>query len=1324
MRKKPASESALFHPRSLVALLLCSLGVLLAMASFAATPPKGTLTNTSGPISYTAGPFATSNPTPVIEVDKGPECGTGQACDDFKLTVSLPSGFIANHPHAAIKATMAWEDSGTGNSDYDLYIYKTPRNDCSPSDCTSTNGSQQADAQSASGANPEVATMAVKADSSTYTIVVVPFTSTGETVHVTVEFLPGAFEANSGGGGPTLDANFGGPDPSKPGVPRYMNFYAPAGTSAQESSGEFNIGFNPKTGRIMTMNAGPVWRITPPELFKVAKPECCEGLWEDKSNPTTDFGLDPILWTDQVTGRTFVSNSTAGANAVYAYTDDDGDSYIDGGIAPPNGGADHQSIGTGPYPAALSALGTPVNQGRAVYYCSQDIVGPAECQRSDTLGASYGPGVPAYNGQGSSTPGGTDCGGLHGHVHVAPDGTVWLPVPQCGGKQGGAYSTDAGVTWNEFFVPGAISQPNGADPSIAIDSDNNIYFAYVNNEPVGKGKPPEGHARVAVGKLDLATNKITWSNNFDLGKTHGIKNAVEIEAVGGSSGRAAVGFIGTNVPGDYQPNDFPGRWYAFIATTYDKGQSWVTVNATPNDPVQSKTGVWQQGGSAEDRNLLDFDEITVDAKGRVLYGYSDGCVSATCISGSGPNDFVAYMRVARQTGGKSLFAKNDANTDTTAPIAAKAPCLSGTRDVTASHLTWKAPDNGGSAIVDYYIYRGTKSGAELLSPLGHTGGPRTSFQDTTADPKVKDYFYIVKAVTSLGFGAPSNEIDLKVAPVVIPPLPYSCSGTNVVLDFAGDAKDPAPNFELGDASQADITAISFSASKTTLTTKMTLQNLTLAPSAGTSETFYYVVWTGPNGKQYAAEALAPGPDPSGAAYSYGEWDEANKSLVNSQPTTGTFNTGPNGTITVDVPLTAVGNPTIPVASPTNTPAVRKPYGYTIAGGGVAGVGVTFVAPMDRAPNIDIGYGQSWAVCLPPNAAPTAVLKATPDHGPAPLIVTLDGSGSTDPNAGDTIASYTFEFGDGSNPVTQSSPKIQHTYSSAGEYNARLTVTDSHGLVSLNRALAPVEVNAALRNISTRGNVQEGDDVLIGGLIVTGNQPRHIVLRAIGPSIESGGKPLPGTLQDPTLELHDSTGLLIAKNDNWKTDDTTGQSQQAAVEGTGVPPKNDRESAIVRTLNPGKYTAIVRGKGNTTGLALVEAYDLNPFATSKLANISTRGFVGTGNNVMIGGFVAGPENAAPTTVLIRGLGPSLAAQHVPSPLQDPTLDLRDSNGTRVRANDNWQDTQKAEVQATGIPPSDSHESAIVVEIAPGNYTAILAGKTSTSGNGLVEIYSIQ
>jgi len=376
MKKSSGSESGAFNPRIFAAFLLCSAGVWLGALSFASTPSSGTLTNASGPVNYDAGPFFVANPTPVIELDSGPECGgSAQPCDDFKLTVNLPSGYTTTYPNASVKVTLSWTDSGSGSSDYDLYIYKTPRGDCSPNDCTSTDGTQAADYQSASSSNPEIATISPLHDGSqTYTVVVVPYTPTGETVHVTAELVPGS---GSTGGVP----GFGGPDPSAPGVPRYQNFYAPDGTSAQSSSGEFNIGYNPKTGRIMNMNIGPVWRITPPELLSPAKPECCEGLWEDKSNPTTNTGLDPILWIDQTTGRTFTSNSTAGANAVYGYSDNDGDLWVPLAVSPPSGGTDHETIASGPFPASLATLSTAANQGEAVYYCSQTWpLGPATCQ--------------------------------------------------------------------------------------------------------------------------------------------------------------------------------------------------------------------------------------------------------------------------------------------------------------------------------------------------------------------------------------------------------------------------------------------------------------------------------------------------------------------------------------------------------------------------------------------------------------------------------------------------------------------------------------------------------------------------------------------------------------------------------------------------------------------------------------------------------------------------------------------------------------------------------------------------------------------------------
>jgi len=225
MKKNPPSQSGFFNLRVLIAFSLCSVGVLLAMVSFAATPSSGTLTDTSGPLTYTGGPFFVANPTPILFVDQGPECfGSAQPCDDYVLTVTVPAGYAAAHPNAAVKATLSWTDSGSRRSDYDLYVYRGIVHD--------TDGSQSADFQSTSSANPEISTISPVTDGThQYTLKVVPYTPTGESVHVTVELLPG-----SGG----VTPGFGGPDPTTPSAPRYQNFYAPAGTSAESSDGEFN----------------------------------------------------------------------------------------------------------------------------------------------------------------------------------------------------------------------------------------------------------------------------------------------------------------------------------------------------------------------------------------------------------------------------------------------------------------------------------------------------------------------------------------------------------------------------------------------------------------------------------------------------------------------------------------------------------------------------------------------------------------------------------------------------------------------------------------------------------------------------------------------------------------------------------------------------------------------------------------------------------------------------------------------------------------------------------------------------------------------------
>jgi hypothetical protein len=254
--------------------------------------------------------------------------------------------------------------------------------------------------------------------------------------------------------------------------------------------------------------------------------------------------------------------------------------------------------------------------------------------------------------------------------------------------------------------------------------------------------------------------------------------------------------------------------------------------------------------------------------------------------------------------------------------------------------------------------------------------------------------------------------------------------------------------------------------------------------------------------------------------------------------------------------------------------------------------------------------------------------------------------------------------------------------------------------------APSAVHLA--NISTRLPVGTGDNVLIAGFIVTGSQQKRILVRGLGPLL-----PVSENLADPTLRLHDSSGAMVATNDNWR------DTQQEELQATSIAPRNDYDSAIVKSLNPGAYTVVLAGKGGTTGVGLVEVYDLDLTVDSKLANISTRGFVDRGDNVLIGGTIV--VGSGSTNVLFRALGPSVPG--VPNALLDPTLELHDSQGNTIATNDNWRDSQAAEIKATTIPPPDLREAAILRQLTPGAYTVIVRGKNNTTGVALIEAYQL-
>ena len=252
----------------------------------------------------------------------------------------------------------------------------------------------------------------------------------------------------------------------------------------------------------------------------------------------------------------------------------------------------------------------------------------------------------------------------------------------------------------------------------------------------------------------------------------------------------------------------------------------------------------------------------------------------------------------------------------------------------------------------------------------------------------------------------------------------------------------------------------------------------------------------------------------------------------------------------------------------------------------------------------------------------------------------------------------------------------------------------------------------LLNLATRLRILTGDGALIAGFIITGNEEKRVVIRGIGPSLTG----IQGALANPTLQLFNSNQVLLNSNDDWITN-------RERVEDSGLPPTHDLESAIVRSLAPGAYTAVLRGQNNGVGIGVVEVYDTALKAHSTLANIGSRGFVGTGDNVMIGGFIIGGETQTNTRIVVRGIGPSLAAFGITAALENPIVDLKDANGATLLSNDDWQQGQPTEINQLNLAPSDNRESALVISLPHGNFTAILRGKNNTTGVAVVEIYNV-
>ena len=1008
----PRGRRAHGAPAPVLRATLCALLAAAATAAALSASPAVTLTDAndaSNPITYTAGPFFVPNiPPPQVGTTT---CGTANPCDETPLTVNVSSATTAAK---RIKITMSWP-THTTDADFDLYILQ---------------GSTTV-AQSATAMDPEIT--AFPAANGTYDVRVVEFDPQGQsfTINIFLEPIPVSGAPATGPAG------------------RFQVYQAPGGLGT--TAGEPSVGVDWLTGEVAT-------QADVHTLFTTFNDCSSPALdtWVQHDAPTSLVDFDPILFTDYHTGRVFTSllltdivAFTTGCSES-SHTDNDGGLWIPNDGCSHPGGSDHQSMGGGPYHAPIPTPLPPAYPD-AVYYCAQDpgalLFAPAFCARSDDGGLTFGPAVTAYT---------TECGGLHGHLKVAPDGTVYLPNRQCSSPDtigaGVVVSTDNGITWTPRVVPG--SSPSASDPSVATGLNatgkpagqlsNTIYLGYCDGD---------GHAKVAASHDQGAT----WGSVADVGAAAGIQNCVFAEMAAGDDNRAMMFFLGTPTGGDFQSPAFTGIWHAYIASTYDGGAHWGLADATPDQPVQIGC-VWMQGGSNACRNMLDFNDAAIDKQGRFVGVMARGCVAPGCTAVSTPDDSRSALdTIIRQSGGKRLFSAYD----TIEPIVPGPPRLiSAVTGPSGVYVSWYVPDSGGSPLTGYSVYRGAAPGTETL--LAKIGPYKPTFIDTTA-ARGAQYYYTVRAANAVGTSGSCGEVGVTNPP----PAQSACvlPGVTIATDPAGDQLGgPTANQEL-DITELDVAEPFTGAADKSITFTLSLANLGQTPAAPQPNSIWKISWNSPdtNGNVQTFFVTFDTTIVPTGAFNYGYTDnttnprtDTNQCGATSCPqVTGAFDAAQNQLI---IKLSTAA----PLAFTPTTGSTLQPFSASFGPGtvlatvkadtqllvGAAGTGL--LEPIDSSGSAS--YTVKGNLFCAPNNPPMAVLTATPTSGKAPLAVAFDGSKSTDPDTGlDTVASYTFNFGDGSAAVTQAGPSVSHTYAKAGTYAATLTVKDSRGMSSTNAA---------------------------------------------------------------------------------------------------------------------------------------------------------------------------------------------------------------------------------------------------------------------------------
>ena len=953
-----------------VPLLLLLLLVALPWPASGASPAGGTVSQATPVVTWTGGPLV-----PSAAGCSGPSDPT---CDHFALTIVPPSGGFT------VKITL------TPIDDWDLNVF-------GPS------GSGEGSSGNAPGI-PEIVVLANPV-AGVHTVSAAPFA------------VGAPYSATA-----VLELGDPPPPPPPPGAAGIKLFqYEPpvgiGGSAGEPSIGVGRLGSHHIPNAAMYIAGLEVLRVTPDECLSDRRQET--DLWLDETAPNNGLAtLDPILFTDFRTGRSFASQLGPKCSLM-SFSDDDGEGWTPSQGCGINAGVDHQSVGGGPFPAndPIGGIGYP----NATYYCSQDAA-VAQCALSRDGGLTFGPAVPIYNA--------TQCGGLHGHIKVGPDGTAYVPNKSCQGLQGVAVSTDAGITWTVRTVPGSAS--GETDPHLDVGPDNKAYVAY------------------SAGSTFVATSTNHgqgWSAPIDLGATFGIANSVFPEVVAGDTGRAAVAFLGTPGTGPVYGTDttLPVEWHLYVATTYDSGTSWTTVDATPFDPVQRGAICTQGTTCSSARNLLDFNDITIDDEGRVLVAYADGCIGAC--AGGGPQSGTEVARIGGQVGGKRLLAAFDG-----APpgkIGARATAI-GTNVL----VTWFEADDRGTPLTGYLIER-SDDGVNFTTVATQPSATHSYIDSPSPPPSVQQYFYRVSAQSAAGQSAACPAVPVTQPPVVIPADPCQAPGVRITEDPSGDQTGAPANggLDLKDAFIAEPWDPNEPEDDDLEFRIHTYNSLDpLPPPNG----FWYVYFTYRGVNYYVAMTTGDTPVPS---FEYGRVDPDPTTGINQQTTLGLISDGSVGGDTILIRLSrGLLTQPVTIGGGTQPPPVQGDLFSNVRGETrllIGGGGSGLIAVIDSSSPSE--YTVFTNAACAPNAAPVAALSAIPLTGYAPLEVEFSGSGSTDPDVGDTVIEYTLDFGDGSPPVTQTSPTLAHTYGSVGNFHASLVVKDSRGKNSVNSAEVVIQV---------------------------------------------------------------------------------------------------------------------------------------------------------------------------------------------------------------------------------------------------------------------------